>query len=43
MKIVRIALTILALAAITLPLAGCPGKGKMMGQSTQPAPMHQIG
>ncbi len=43
MKRVRVALTILALVAITLSLAGCPGKGKMMGESSQPVSAQQIG
>ena len=43
MKRVRIALTILALVALTLPLAGCPKKDKMMGEISQPVSVQEIG
>ena len=42
MKRVRIAFAILALVALTLPLAGCP-KDKMMGDSSQPVSVQKVG
>ena len=42
MKRIRIAMMILAVVALTLPLAGCPGK-KMMGDATQPGSVAHIG
>ena len=44
MKRIRIALTMLALVAITLSLAGCPKSGKMMkGDNTPPSSVEHIG
>lgn len=43
MKRIRIALLILAVVALTLPLAGCPKGKKMMGDATQPVSVEDIG
>ena len=45
MKSIKITLTLLALVALTLALAGCPKSGKMMkkGDTTNPSTVEMIG
>ena len=43
MKQIQIAMLILALVALTLPLAGCPGKKMMRGDITPLSSVENIG
>ena len=43
MKQIRIVLLILAVVALTLPLAGCPKDKMMKGDTTQPSSVENIG
>ena len=42
MKRIRITFMVLAVLALTLPLAGCP-KDKMMGDTSEPNTVENIG